>query len=201
MAVKPSILNQFKEAGYHRTFDLSPRWARARKPLKQIQNFIEEPYMFWTSTGQNPYILHGTICFSFHFLREQVKINLLTNFERNFMVKTFWKIATSAFFVVIWAQFSVDFMNKMMNFELNFDFFSNSLCYLLKIMLQLYVLKKSHPNLLSFLRNEFFRTRLDFRHFLSKIRQVGCIQNLISQKRARDTPFFFAYLKSVLNLG
>ena len=39
------------------------------------------------------------------------------------MVKTFWKIATSAFFVVIWAQFSVDLMKKMMNFELNFDFF------------------------------------------------------------------------------
>ena len=132
----------FKEAGYHRTFDSSPRWARARKPLKKIQNFIEGPYTFWTSTEQNPYILHGTICFSFHFLKEQVKINLLTNFERNFMVKTFWKIATSAFFVVIWAQFSVDFMNKMMNFELKFDFFSNSLCYLLKIMVQLYVLKK-----------------------------------------------------------
>ena len=65
---------------------------------KKIQNFIEGPYMFWTSTGQNPYILHGTICFSFHFLKEQVKLNLLTNFERNFMVKTFWKIATSAFF-------------------------------------------------------------------------------------------------------
>ena len=59
-------------------------------------------------------------------------------------------------------------MNKMINFELNFDFLSNSLCYLMKMMLQLYVLKKSRPNLLSFLRNEFFHTRLDFRHFLSK---------------------------------
>ena len=119
----PSVEEIVKEAGYHRTFDLSPRWARVRKPLNKIHNFIEGPYTFWTSTGQNPYILHGTICFSFHFLKEQVKINPLTNFEWNCMVRTFWKIATSAFFVVIWEQFSVDFMNKMMNFELNFDCF------------------------------------------------------------------------------
>ena len=103
--------------------------------------------MFWTSTGQNPYILHGTICFSLDFLKEQVKISLLTIL----WLEPFEKSPRVLFFVVIWAQFSVDFMNKMMNFELSFDFFSNSQFFSYEAWFSLFSFKNS----LSWLYSKF----------------------------------------------
>ena len=41
----------------------------------------------------------------------------------------------------------------------------------------------------------------NFCHFLSKIRKVGCIQNLISQKQVWDTPIFLCIFEMSTKFG